>query len=356
MLTQSIKIQSFAAVEVLLKCGADANVQSKKGVAPISVAAHKGNVAIMKLLIDHGAVVNAVNSSGSTALIQAAHFGHLEAVKILLAHNANADFANVKGTTALMRASQEGHVEISRVLLTAGVDVNRRNHEGMNALMLASQRGHAEIVRLLIKANAVMDEQTAQGSTALMLACKRGHERCVEVLVTMGAEIFIRDRRFRTARDTAMKRNHTGLLVWLDTQVQVRKIQELKHEQRVQVLRELRKASIQQRLRLVDCEWQVHNILEAQRALINYECNKFPLSPELMVKHQALIKDFAEGSTNISVISSCPKEASLTIKRSLSSSHYQQAVASLPVFPMGCTAAKRIPNYAEWHWVSLLYR
>ena len=57
-------------MEVLLKCGANPNTNSKRGVAPISVAAHKGNVSIMQLLIDHGAEVNQVNTSTSTALIQ----------------------------------------------------------------------------------------------------------------------------------------------------------------------------------------------------------------------------------------------------------------------------------------------
>lgn len=314
----------------------------------------------MKLLIDHGAVVNAVNSSGSTALIQAAHFGHLEAVKLLLAHHANADFANVKGTTALMRASQEGHVEISRVLLSAGVDVNRRNHEGMNALMLASQRGHSEIVLLLIKANAVMDEQTAQGSTALMLACKRGHERCVEVLVTMGAEIYIRDRRFRTARDTAMKRNHNGLLVWLDTQKQVYQIQLMKHKHRAQVITELRKAFIQQKLRLVPHEFQIHNLLEASRALTNHrERNDlYSLSEERVSKYQQVLKDFEERSapTASAIASSSGPEAVVLMNNSFSTTFYQQNVNSVAVYPMSSAPAKRVPNYAEWHWVSLLYR
>jgi hypothetical protein len=265
----------------------------------------------------------------------------------------------VKGTTALMRASQEGHVEISRVLVTAGVDVNRRNHEGMNALMLASQRGHSEIVLLLIKANAVMDEQTAQGSTALMLACKRGHEKCVEVLVTMGAEIFIRDRRFRTARDTATKRNHTGLLVWLDTQVQVRKIQELKHKQRSQVLAELRKAFIQQTLRLVDTEYQIHNLLEASRLVINNRENPvlFQLSEERLETQESLLHEFESRTTcGALVASSSPQVAIATINNSFSRGFYQQMVVSVPVFPQSCVPAKRVPNYAEWHWVSLLYR
>jgi len=242
VLTHCIKTQNAAAVEVLLVAGADANQPSRKGIAPISAAAHKGNTVIMQMLVNFGASVNSMNTTGSTALIQAAHFGHLEAVEMLLAHNALADFANQKGTTALMRSSQEGHVEISKRLINSSVDVNRKNHEGMNALMLASQRGHADIVHVLVKAGAAMDEQTSQGSTALMLACKRGHERCAEVLVSMGAEIYMRDRRFRTARDTATRRNHYGLLRWLDTQVQVRRVQEARGQQRAAYLEELRQA------------------------------------------------------------------------------------------------------------------
>lgn len=184
-------------------------------------------------------------------------------MRLLLKNGATADFANLKGTTALMRSSQEGHVEISRLLIESEADVNRKNHEGMNALMLASQRGHADTVLLLVKAGAVMDEQTSQGSTALMLACKRGHEKCVEVLVTMGAEIYCRDSRNRTARDTATRRNHTNLLYWLDTQVQVHRMQEYRRRQRSYLLMEMRNAYTQNRLRLHPSEVQLVNVLES---------------------------------------------------------------------------------------------
>jgi ankyrin repeat protein len=65
-----VKIQNPAAVKSLIKAGADVNYPSKKGVTPISAAAHKGNVVIMQMLIEAGAGVNQENISGSTALIQ----------------------------------------------------------------------------------------------------------------------------------------------------------------------------------------------------------------------------------------------------------------------------------------------
>jgi ankyrin repeat protein len=359
LLTHCIKLQSIKAVEVLLKCGADANQQNRKGVAPISVAAHKGNVPILKLLIQFGGVVNAINNSSSIALIQAAHFGHVEAVKLLLAHHSNADYANAKGTTALMRAAQEGHLEISQLLIGVGVDVNRRNHEGMNALMLASQRGHADIVMRLIKANAVMDEQTAQGSTALMLACKRGHERCVEVLVTMGAEIFLRDRHFCSAKDTAMKRNHLHLLPLLDTQFQVRRIQEIKHRQRSLLIVDLRRAYLQGRLQLVETELSVHNLIEATRVTtidkLRAQTSLFKLEAA-----QKTIEAFHANQGFIlrsgTLVSKDSKSAMQFIQNSVSQSHHESLISKIPSFPSSLIPAKKVSDYADWQWVSLLYR
>lgn len=70
VLTHAVKVQNSAAVAALLEAGADPNFANKKGVTPISAAAHKGNTEIMRSLIDAGSNVNACNSSGSTALIQ----------------------------------------------------------------------------------------------------------------------------------------------------------------------------------------------------------------------------------------------------------------------------------------------
>lgn len=70
MLTHAVKIQSESAVKELINIRADPNMPNKKGVTPISAAAHKGCVNIMDRLIQAGAKVNAVNGSGSTALIQ----------------------------------------------------------------------------------------------------------------------------------------------------------------------------------------------------------------------------------------------------------------------------------------------
>lgn len=343
-LTHCIRTQNFAAFQALMKAGADPNTPSRKGVTPISAAAHKGNIHVMQLLIDAGAAVNSLNTSGSTALIQAAHFGHLDAVKLLLKNNATADFANGKGTTALMRASQEGHVDISRELIVASVDVNRKNNEGMNALMLASQRGHSDIVTLLIKAGAAMDEQTSQGSTALMLACKRGHEKCAEVLVSMGAEIYMKDKRERTARDTALRRNHTGLLVWLSTRVQTRRTQEIRHVQRNVLFKELRQAYLKGKLVLNPIEQTVYDLSEAIKKKNNNN----------------IISEFLLGlDSKLPVVAMNPQQIIDKISES-NELDFNTIISKLPIYNNYnnnyISFVKKNKGYQDWKWTSLLFK
>ena len=76
-LTHVVKNQNISAVAALVKAGADTNQFNRKGITPISAAAHKGNIEVMQLLIDGGALVNAINHSGSTALIQVIHFQYM---------------------------------------------------------------------------------------------------------------------------------------------------------------------------------------------------------------------------------------------------------------------------------------
>lgn len=241
---------------------------------------------------------------------------------------------------------------------------------GMNALMLASQRGHAEIVYFLIRAGAVMDEQTAQGSTALMLACKRGHEKCAEVLVSMGAEIYMRDRRNRTARDTALKRNHTALLRWLDTQVQVQRIQELKNKQRSALIKDIRKKFTEGSLVLTKMEAFVADLYNAVKITAYHGTSNvaLPLPPlprplhvteKQLTSAEQLLDDFELSSHKLPYVSKDPKHV-LQVMRDILYQEEIRAVQKVPVFRSAYCPyyppAKRVPNYADWQWPSLFQR
>ncbi len=267
-----------------------------------------------------------------------------------------------------MRASQEGHVGISKALLESGVEVNRRNHEGMNALMLASQRGHAEIVVLLIRAGAVMDEQTAQGSTALMLACKRGHEKCAEVLVSMGAEIFMRDRRFRTARDTATRRNHLALLCWLDTQVQVKQIQQFRQKIRENQIKQLRIAYNQGTLQLPAAEAFLESVIEGARRQALGGVREHGVSLFIRTRDQRNVEAFEQfknsnsspvtinGQASVAPFTARNLEFALKEIDSAVNRKYLASRSNVPNIPKAASAAPKAADYADWLWPILLLR
>lgn len=70
--------------EYLLHEGADANVVNSGGRAPLTYAASKNYISILKLLLKAGAKVNHKDALGSTALHRAASAGRAEAVLVLI--------------------------------------------------------------------------------------------------------------------------------------------------------------------------------------------------------------------------------------------------------------------------------
>lgn len=390
LLMFAIKHQNKRAVSVLVEAGAPLNVANGKGNTPMSTASHKGNIEIMKILINGGATVNAHagSNSGSTALIQAAHFGHLEAVKLLLAHGAAPDYANAKGTTALMRSAQEGYDHISTALIETGkVDVNRKNLEGMNALMLGSQRGHSSTVLLLIQEGASMDDRTTQGSTALMLACKRGHTAVVQVLVEQGSEIMMRDRRGRTAFETAINREHFSLLHCLTSKGQVELIQEIKRQQRNNMLKVVR------RVFLDNCHGEVSGAVVKASMLpeeSSVEASSGEVSSADIRRNVPAISGYKtladiDGNIGDMVWSRHPCRLSLAEDTKLAISTYQQYMlpkdgahivdsnsggsTAIPPFAYDaehsvvtstsvttCKIQRRRPKHHEWSWAAVLIR
>ena len=70
-------------VERLLKARANPNAAQMSGLTPLMIAAHTGNVDVVKLLLAHGANVNAATTeTGNTALMWAVSDRHADIVKV----------------------------------------------------------------------------------------------------------------------------------------------------------------------------------------------------------------------------------------------------------------------------------
>lgn len=93
------------------------NQYDEDGLCAIHWAADRGNAQILELLLKHGADVNVQDSEGGqTALHYAASCGHLECVRILLKYNADRVICDANSATCLDLATESNENDIVTVL------------------------------------------------------------------------------------------------------------------------------------------------------------------------------------------------------------------------------------------------
>jgi ankyrin repeat protein len=144
-----------AAVERLLKSGADVNAQQGDGATALQWAAYRGDAGLAELLLKAGAKPGLANHNGATPLWLAANRGDAAVIQVLLKGGADANEALPLGRRPLMLAARSGNVEAVRALLAGGADVNAsESQRGTTALMQAADQGHAEVLQALIARGA----------------------------------------------------------------------------------------------------------------------------------------------------------------------------------------------------------
>ena len=178
-------------VKLLLECGVNVDKRTPNGWTALMKASERGdsNLEVIELLLRHGAQADLQNNEGDSALIVATQNGQtVLVIKLVRDHRANVDLKNKKGWTALMKASLVGCVEMVELLLNHGAQVDQQNSNGETALMIASQNGHIKIVKLLLKFRAKVDIKANDSKTALVLASQQKHTEAVELLLEYGAK------------------------------------------------------------------------------------------------------------------------------------------------------------------------
>ena len=115
-LLRAAKAGDAEAVRLLLEHGANPNLPNLQGITPVMAAAGLGSneidtrgrfktqpeqIAAIDLLVRAGADVNAHDAKGQTALHGAALFGYDDVIKDLVAHHADINVKDAKGMTPL---------------------------------------------------------------------------------------------------------------------------------------------------------------------------------------------------------------------------------------------------------------
>lgn len=127
------------------------NSKSAYGRTPLMGAAQEGNTEMIELLLKLGANPNLQDTSGSTALMLASSNGKTGVALALLAAGVDINFQCSKGGTALMAAAAWGHFELVKLFLERGADPYLRDCDGETAWFYAADKFHKDITDLLEK-------------------------------------------------------------------------------------------------------------------------------------------------------------------------------------------------------------
>ena len=181
----------LAAVERLIREGANVAARDSRGRTALLAATHGNHVPVARALIAAGADVNAKDDIQDSAFLYAGAEGRIDILKMTLP-TADLGSTNRYGGTALIPAAHHGHAEVVRILLGTAIDKDHVNRLGWTALLEAVILGdggpvHSEIVRLLVEAGANVNIADREGVTPLQHAKRRGYVAMVRILEARGA-------------------------------------------------------------------------------------------------------------------------------------------------------------------------
>ena len=233
----AVRAGDSAAVERLLKSGADAKAADRYGVTPLYLAAVNGDAGIIRKLLDAGADPNSKDPAGETTLMTAARTGLPDALQVLLDRGAKVNAVDPEfQETALMLAVRENHPAAVTLLIDRGADLNAHTRVGetpafrlpckgtgcgsegvginrgglpdrgaraattggLTSLLYAARDGRPEAARFLVDAHADVNLADPNGISPLLMSILNGHLDVARFLLDHGAKINAADFYGRT--------------------------------------------------------------------------------------------------------------------------------------------------------------
>ena len=200
-------------VDILIKSGASLDAANAAGQTLLTIAANRGNPALVKKLLERGAPVDAKNKTGLTTLMELSSRGYspaadnwkTEIINLLLKSGANPNTvveSEYGCDSPLIYAARFGQLDFVKLLLSYKADANLKCRDGSNALnQLSSDSNpnYGALVKILVDAGADVKAAGESGVTPLMTAVDARDIQAVKFLLGKGAPVNAQDKFGRTA-------------------------------------------------------------------------------------------------------------------------------------------------------------
>lgn len=192
-----------AAVDFLLKNGADLYAKNGRDESPIEIAFQSASASTSLYIIAHflrlpdsekpaemTAKLNQLLNRGWNPLFAAIETGIEDLVDQCLPHGGHLNSLNSEGWTPLHLAILKNSPGIVELLLVRGADIEKRagdKQDGITPLQLAAREGFCDLVRHLSAKKPQIDAVDKKGNSALLLAAQSGHVDVARFLTACGA-------------------------------------------------------------------------------------------------------------------------------------------------------------------------
>ncbi len=219
-LFNSVRSKNLLLVEYLLSKGAVIDEKNGKiGLTPLYKACYDGSLDIATVLVDAGADINLKSTEGFAPLCVAVQNKHKHIVEYLLTKGAIVDVkCGDRKWSPLVKACYDGLLDIANVLVDAGADLNQKTREGYSLLYIAVQNKHKPIVEYLLSKGAPINEKNGlNDDSALHKACFIGSLEMTKTLIEAGADINILDKIGQKPIDLAIGQNHQAVVEYLES-------------------------------------------------------------------------------------------------------------------------------------------